>query len=55
MGEVVFATSLHVGVCRMGTNFFGDDIAQKYQIGSCEDILHQGMFIGLSCFHWEDM
>ena len=55
MGEVAFATSLHVGICRMGTNLFGDDVAQKYQIGSCEDILHQGMFIGSSCLHWADM
>ena len=29
MGGVVFATSLHVGICRMGMTLFGDDIAQK--------------------------
>ena len=29
MGKVVFATSLHVGICRMVTTLFGDDIAQK--------------------------
>ena len=29
MGEVVFATSLHVGICRMGTTLLWDDIAQK--------------------------
>ena len=55
MGEVVFATSLHVGVSRMGTNLFGDDVAQKYLIGSCKYILHQGMFIGSSRLHWEDV
>ena len=29
MAEVVFVTSLHLGVCRMGTTLFGDDLAQK--------------------------
>ena len=29
MGEVVFATSLHVGICSMGTTLLGDDVAQK--------------------------
>ena len=29
MVEVVFATSLHVGICRMSTTLFGDDVAQE--------------------------
>ena len=33
MREVVFATSLHVGIYRMGTTLLGDDVAQKRVIG----------------------
>ena len=31
-----------------------DDAAQKsMSFGSCDDVLHESIFIGLSCLHWE--
>ena len=32
----------------------GDDVAQKsVSLGSCGDVLHLSIFVGLSCLYWE--
>ena len=59
MGEVVFATSLYVGICRMGTTLLqhclGMTQHKRVSKGSYRDVLHQSMFVGSSCLHWEDV
>ena len=50
------------GVCHLITcrdmedrySIGGDDAAQKsVSLASCGDVLHQSIFLGLSCLHWE--